>query len=146
MTGKNCDFQCTLLISCFENKPFLTVYFYHVMNTFQSESTLCSCLNVKELSAQSRHCIRSLSDCNRIQIHNHLVCKLVWLNGWVFIYKLSGCGFKSCCSNLNFLNIYQASKFQVFMETNGSFPYSFVVSNLHLETNGSWLSPTDSYM
>ena len=26
----------------------------------------------------------------------------VWLNGWVFIFKLSGCGFKSCCCPLNF--------------------------------------------
>ena len=26
----------------------------------------------------------------------------VWLNGWVFIYKPSGCGFKSCCCHLNF--------------------------------------------
>ena len=127
---------------------FLTVYFYHVMYTWihVSESTLYSCLNVKELLAQNRHGIWSLSECNRNQIHNHLVCKrtlnhlakLVWLNGWVFVYKLSGCGFKSYCSNLNFLNIYQSSKFQVFRETNGPFPYSFVVSNLHLETNGSW--------
>ena len=21
----------------------------------------------------------------------------VWLNGWVFVYELSGCGFESCC-------------------------------------------------
>ena len=27
---------------------------------------------------------------------------LVWLNGWVFVYKLSGCGFKSRCCHLNF--------------------------------------------
>ena len=27
---------------------------------------------------------------------------LVWLEGWVFIYKLSGCGFESCCCHLNF--------------------------------------------
>ena len=27
---------------------------------------------------------------------------LVWLKGWVFIYKLSGCGFESCCCHLNF--------------------------------------------
>ena len=27
---------------------------------------------------------------------------LVWLNGWVFIYKLSGCGFESCCSHISF--------------------------------------------
>ena len=26
----------------------------------------------------------------------------VWLNGWLFVYKLSGCGFKSCYSHLKF--------------------------------------------
>ena len=26
----------------------------------------------------------------------------VWLNGWLFVYELSGCGFKSRCSYLNF--------------------------------------------
>ena len=26
----------------------------------------------------------------------------VWLNGRVFVYKLSDCGFESCCCNLNF--------------------------------------------
>ena len=26
----------------------------------------------------------------------------VWLNGWVFVYKLSGCEFESCCCHLNF--------------------------------------------
>ena len=26
----------------------------------------------------------------------------VWLNGWVFVYELSGCGFESSCSHLNF--------------------------------------------
>ena len=26
----------------------------------------------------------------------------VWLNGWAFIYKLSGCGFEPLCSHLNF--------------------------------------------
>ena len=26
----------------------------------------------------------------------------VWLNGWVFVYELSGCGFESRCSHLNF--------------------------------------------
>ena len=25
----------------------------------------------------------------------------VWLNGWVFIYELSGCGLESCCCHLN---------------------------------------------
>ena len=26
----------------------------------------------------------------------------VWLNGWVFVYELSGCGFEPHCSHLNF--------------------------------------------
>ena len=26
----------------------------------------------------------------------------VWLNGWVVVYELSGWGFESCCSHLNF--------------------------------------------
>ena len=26
----------------------------------------------------------------------------VWLNGWVFVYELSGCGFAYSCSHLNF--------------------------------------------
>ena len=53
----------------------LTVCFYHVMYAFQSESTLCSCLNVKELLAWSRREIWNLSDCNWIRTHNHLVYK-----------------------------------------------------------------------
>ena len=116
------------------------------MYMFHSESILCSCLNVKELLAQNRHGIWSLSDCNRTRIHNHLICKwtlyhlakLLWLNGWVFVYELSGGRFKSCWRHLNFLSIYEVSKFHVFGETNGSFPYSFVVCNLHLEINGYW--------
>ena len=120
---------------------FLAAYIYHVMYTFQSESTHYKCLNVNELLTQNRYSIWRLSVCNRTEIHKHLVCKrtlnhlakLVWLNGWVFVYERSGCGFKSCCSHLNLLNIYRP-----FMETNGSFPYSFVFSNLRLEPNGSW--------
>ena len=33
--------------------------------------------------------------------HSSGIC-LVWLNGLMFIYELSGCGFESCCSHLNF--------------------------------------------
>ena len=42
---------------------------------FQSESTLYSCLNVKELLARGRREIWSLSDCNLTRTHNHLVHK-----------------------------------------------------------------------
>ena len=38
----------------FDNEAYLTVCSYHVTYAFQSESTLYSCLNVKELLARSR--------------------------------------------------------------------------------------------
>ena len=53
----------------------MTVCYYHGTYTFQSESTLYICLNVKELFAQNRRSIWSLSDSNRIWAHNHLVRK-----------------------------------------------------------------------
>ena len=49
---------------------------------------------------------RNLSDTNRIRTHNYLVCKRIlwpaWLKGWVFVHKVSGCGFVSLCCPLNF--------------------------------------------
>ena len=87
-----------------------TVCSYHVTHVFQSDPTLCSCLNVKELLAQNRTDNWSLSDCNEIRTHNGWIRKralshlgnlaMVWLNDWVFIYKVSGCGFESCCGHL----------------------------------------------
>ena len=43
-----------LVIKSLKIKNQLTVCFYHVTYAFQSESTLYSCLNVKELLARSR--------------------------------------------------------------------------------------------
>ena len=59
----------------------------HVMYLFLSESTLFSCLNVKELFARSRR-----------EIWPNV---LVWPNGWVFVYEPNGSGFESICSQLN---------------------------------------------
>ena len=53
----------------------LTVCSYHVTYTFQSEFTLCSWLNVKELFARSMLKIWSLSNCNWTRTHNRLVYK-----------------------------------------------------------------------
>ena len=91
-----------------------TVCSCHVTFTFQSVSTLSSCLNVKELLAQSRRGIWSLNDCNWTRIHNPLVYKrklnhltklAKFLNGWVFVYELNGCGFESSFSQLNVYTI-----------------------------------------
>ena len=55
----------------------LTLCSCHVTYAFQSEFTLYSCLNVKELLARSGRGILSLSDCNWIRTHNHLVHKRI---------------------------------------------------------------------
>ena len=53
----------------------MTVCSYHVTYAFQSESTHCSCLNVKDLLTQNRRDTWSINDCNGTWIHSHLVCK-----------------------------------------------------------------------
>ena len=58
-----------------ENNLPLTVCFCHVTYAIQNESTLYSCLNVKELLAQSRREIWRLSDWNWTRTQNHLVRK-----------------------------------------------------------------------
>ena len=80
---------------------------YHVTYAFQSESTLYSCLNVKELLAQNRCKIWSLSDCNWTWTHNHLVpkrtlnhlaklAKLLICIVSTYLYSAFGCMFLSC--------------------------------------------------
>ena len=51
----------------------LTVCYYHIWYTIQSDSTLDSCLNVKKLPARSRREIRSISDWNWTRTHNDLL-------------------------------------------------------------------------
>ena len=68
----------------------VTVCSYHAVYMFQSESTLYSCLNVKEFLARGRHKIWSLSDCNWTWTQNHLVRKqtlnhLAKLDKWLSV-------------------------------------------------------------
>ena len=60
---------------------------HHVTYTFQSESTVYICLDVKEHLARSRCEIWSLSDCNWTWSHSHLVHKLTLnhLPKWLMI-------------------------------------------------------------
>ena len=80
-------FSCKYFSSRSNNFSFFQVFLvltacsYHVTDAFQSESTLYSWLNVKELLAQSRGDIWSSSDCNMTRTHNHLVRKRT-LNHW----------------------------------------------------------------
>ena len=80
----------------------LTVCSYHVTYTLQSESTVYSYLNVKELLALSRCEIWRLRDCNWTRTHNHLFHKralnhLAKLAKWLscivstYLYGAFGC-------------------------------------------------------
>ena len=67
-----------------------------VTYTFQSESALYSTL----------HSTASTFTCPIVlyilPLYPLYALLPVWLNGWVFLYELSGCGFESCCSHFNF--------------------------------------------
>ena len=72
----------------------------HVQTSEWSHTLVC--LNVKELLAWRRRHYWSLDDSNWMWTHNHLVRKRT-LNGWMFVYELSGCGFESCCCHLEII-------------------------------------------
>ena len=38
------------------------------------------------------------------QLQHSSIIWPVWLNGWVFVYKLIGCGFKSSCSHFQLIS------------------------------------------
>ena len=84
-----------------------TVCSCHVTYAFQSESTLYSCLNVKEFLARSWRQIWSLSECNWTRTQKHLVRKwtlnhLAKLTKWLtcvlstYLYGTFDCMFSSC--------------------------------------------------
>ena len=98
----------------------LTVCYYHVSYTFQSESTIYSCLNAKELLARNRRDIWSLSDRNGIRTHNHLVRQRIlnrlvkqakWLSSVVSTYL---CG---AFENTNTDKMFTVSSLQALIRT-----------------------------
>ena len=90
----------------------LTVYSYHVTYAFQSESTLwneCRVWSVDSIECgftleRVRGMIRTYSQMHRTDKYSQhsSVIWQVWLNGWVFVYELSGCEFESSYSHWNF--------------------------------------------
>ena len=85
----------------------LTVCSCHVTYAFHSESTLCSCLHVKELYAWSRRNIWNFSECIWSLTQNHFALKrtinhLVKLAKWLscvlstYLYGVFDCMFLWC--------------------------------------------------
>ena len=75
---------------------FLVCSYHAYVNAFQSKSTLCSCLNVRELLVWSRREIWSLNDSNWIRTYSHLIHKRM------FLYEVSEYGFESSCCHFAF--------------------------------------------
>ena len=85
----------------------LIVCSYHVTYEIESESTLYSCVNAKELLARRRPHIWRLSYCNGALPHNHLLRQRIlnhlaklakWLSSVVstYLYGAFDCMFLSC--------------------------------------------------
>ena len=108
----------------------LTVCDYYVTYAFQSESTLYSCLNVKEPPSRNRRDIWSLSDSNRIRTHNHLIRKRTTsLDKWLSVRlraKWLGCESR-CCHLLKYVNDFSSMIFYDF--PNRFFLYVFFICN-----------------
>ena len=98
------EFLKSCLHSFSEHKPVReTVCSCHVTYMFQSESTVYSCLNVKEHLGRSRREIWRLSECNWTQTQSHLVRKwtLKQLAKWLSVRlrtRWGACGFEFSCS------------------------------------------------
>ena len=68
----------------------------------------------------------------------------VWLNGWVFIYKVSGCGFKFRCSPLNFR--YPAVSRKEFLNIQAFIGCRFTMKRIrHMIRKYSQMRGTDKY-
>ena len=104
---------------------FLTVYFYDVAYAFQSESTLYSCLNVKELLAQSRR---------KIWLSVHLWTKWLWVRVQLQSLKLESlfAVFFFTTNAIGFHCFYVIYYTEVFISL-------YSLNTLFIETNSSWL-------
>ena len=103
----------------------------HVTYAFQSESTLYSCLDVKELLARSRCKIWTLSYCNTTWTWNHLVCKRT-LNHLVKLVKWLSCMFwvLTCTVHLNLCSSHVTYVFQSDHESNSFKNFLFKITQL----------------
>ena len=96
-------------------RKLIDLCYYHVTYGFQSESSLYSLPECQETpcSMQALYLtfkwhqrdsnpqpLGSWKNTQSFCQTEHLAIWPVWLNGWVFGYKLNGCGFESRCCHL----------------------------------------------
>ena len=87
------------LIHC-SHVTFLT----HLETAYQSSQFVCHHLSLSlQRNSNTQTLLVRKRTLNYLAKFNHLAIWPVWLNGWVFVYKRSGCGFESHCSHLNLI-------------------------------------------
>ena len=97
LTFQSFTFEC--------NEKIFTVCYYHVTYEFQSESTL---YNLSE--CQGTPCFRP-----------------VWLNGWVFVYELNGCGKNPCNGHSSFFTYLISFRLIFWTDCQKSFKEHFMI-------------------
>ena len=113
----------------------MTICYYHITWEFQSESTLYSCLDFKEILAQNRCHIWSLSDSNKIRTHNDLVRKQIfnhltklakWFSCVVSTYHLTLCYYYATYEFQSKSTLYSCSNLQELIYWNRRHNWSWL--------------------
>ena len=111
------------LFNIFVTRVDLTVCYYHATYVFQSEFTLYTWLNVKELLTRNRR-----------------------VSSWVFVYELSGCGLESRCSHYVGWNRVAVNNLFcpvfVFRRCVSNGISDFILCFKNEDLSISWISPT----
>ena len=125
----------------------LTVCFCHIMYEFQSESTLLSLKRIRDMT-------RTYSQMHHTDNYSqrNSIISLVSLNGWVFVYELSGRGFESSCSHLKFrfhasfeqgvpwhlgnCRVRIHSETRTWHDKNIQYRYDFLLTQMQVNLNG----------
>ena len=72
-----------------------------ICNMLKDENVIARVIMITEITYSARSSYSKMHRTDKYSPHSSVIW-LVWLNGWVFVYELSGCGFESSCSHLNF--------------------------------------------
>ena len=85
---------------------------------------------------------------NKYSQHS-LIISTIWLNGWLFVFELSGCRFESCCSQVTWHLLNQS--FELYRVYQTHFPDSLTLvcikwfpqdlSTTFLVTSSTWKMP-----
>ena len=88
-----------------DNKEWMDKYLYFLLKMVTLKYSFLSChVPCGSTLKRVREMLRTYSQMQRTDkyLQHSSIIWLVWLDGWVFVYELSGCVFEFRCSHLNF--------------------------------------------